>query len=711
MRIQTSVCLITSLLFSSLVLFPSTIQAKPSKGLAKARSSGSSTSDNASASEILTVRVTAGNGGNLVQWSIQPDGQNPGFYIYRIQNGRMSLGTRMSGAASATGALSYQWFDPNGTQDSIYYIESINSKNGAARQYHAVVSARGRGQSAGESSSAPARDDRRVQVFPASPDSSGTSGAESNITNQWLVAGQSALKIQIKSDSWYRVTQQQMAGAGFNPQVDIRNLSLFGDGVEIAILTNKDTGQLISGDYLEFYGRGLDTDEADSRIYYLIAGSAQGKRIQGNLQTEVVPTPGPVPSPPPAKPGGLDFSYRGWFPQLLDLIRPEDGASARAEEGKRPVNTVNPVQPKPGVAPASPTASDAPAATASPNTVASPTGEVVSVKPDAVIAEPPKSVSNAPAPVNSKAIVKKKKRKANHQARQSRQSQKSRKRSKIRHNHALAYMAGPILSFRDTLQIKERFNYNPQLPNGFNFFGSTIGTTFPLNKTIAIHNLQAAADGPALLTIGLQGISLQSHQANVLLNGTPIGTINNFFGHDRLVQSFSIPLSQLIEGNNTVRIEPVGQVQFLGLDYLSLTYPHSYRAFDNSLRFTSRATQTLQVDGFTSSAIRLIDISDPTTVKVTRPFVAAVTGGYAITVPGSQPTKAARTMIALPEGQFSTPAGFSLNQPSSLNSNAGAQLLIIANKDFIPSLGPLVTKRQQQGYSVLVADVEDVYDE
>jgi hypothetical protein len=98
-------------------------------------------------------------------------------------------------------------------------------------------------------------------------------------------------------------------------------------------------------------------------------------------------------------------------------------------------------------------------------------------------------------------------------------------------------------------------------------------------------------------------------------------------------------------------------------------------------------------------------------VKVTRPFVAAVTGGYAITVPGGQATKAARSMIALPEGQFSTPAGFALNQPSSLNSSTGAQLLIIANKDFIPSLAPLVTKRQQQGLSVLVVDVEDVYDE
>ena len=69
--------------------------------------------------------------------------------------------------------------------------------------------------------------------------------------NQWFVAGQAGLKISIDHDGWYRVTQSQASFAGFNPVVDIKNLSVFADGVEIAIKTSKASGQFTSGDYLE----------------------------------------------------------------------------------------------------------------------------------------------------------------------------------------------------------------------------------------------------------------------------------------------------------------------------------------------------------------------------------------------------------------------------------------------------------------------------
>jgi hypothetical protein len=80
-------------------------------------------------------------------------------------------------------------------------------------------------------------------------------------------------------------------------------------------------------------------------------------------------------------------------------------------------------------------------------------------------------------------------------------------------------------------------------------------------------------------------------------------------------------------------------------------------------------------------------------------------------VPGGDRGKA-RRLVALPAARISQPAWLSLNQPSALNSSAnGADLLIIAYKDFIPSLASLVAQRQAQGYSVKVADIDDVYDE
>src|SRR6185369_7566182 len=57
-------------------------------------------------------------------------------------------------------------------------------------------------------------------------------------------------------------------------------------------------------------------------------------------------------------------------------------------------------------------------------------------------------------------------------------------------------------------------------------------------------------------------------------------------------------------------------------------------------------------------------------------------------------------------------ASVKMNNPSqwAAKQNA-ADLLIVAHKDFIPSLAPLVSLRQSQGLTTQVVDVEDAYDE
>ena len=129
------------------------------------------------------------------------------------------------------------------------------------------------------------------------------------------VEAQVALKIQIKNAAWYRVTQQQMVAAGFNPTVDIGNLSLFSNADELAIRTSKVSGQFSSGDYIEFYGQGLDTLDTDTRVYYLIAGTSPGKRGEANLQSEGQSNQTSLP-PPISNLITGDSTYRGWFRPL-----------------------------------------------------------------------------------------------------------------------------------------------------------------------------------------------------------------------------------------------------------------------------------------------------------------------------------------------------------------------------------------------------------
>jgi len=656
---------------------------------------------------MTSASATEANGGILLQWRTDSQADNRGFFIYRLRDRQMTLAARIVPSASSGQLNSYQWFDANGTSDCNYYIASIGAES-QKKEYEALVPVVRLDESASSNvsrSRAGAGSVARVDEYPT------LAGAQTQLPNgpidvQWGIAAQTALKIQVKSNDWYRVTQQQMSAAGFNSTADIRNLSLFVSGQEIAISTSKGAGQLSPGDYIEFYGQGLDTLDTDTRIYYLIAGTTPGKRVQGDLHIDT--SPGSQPTPPsqlPLRQTPLDFyfTYRGRFAPLVTFIRGEKTSSERSE-----AVTPRARQSDPNLTEASrsPIASQPPTG-ATPFSIAQAeeSEKLDPGKPANV--EPIPSVSRAVLPV-PKSDLKRKKRNKSYRGK----SRRSVRVSKRHYSHALDQPAAAGLSFNYSVQIKERFNYNAQLAVGNNFFGSTISTNAGLTETVSIRNLESSADGPARLDVSLQGLSLQAHQVNIFVNNTMIGTMN-FFGRDRPGQSFNVPVSLLSEGSNAIKFVPtLPPSDFNAVDYIRLTYPHSYRAFNDSLRFSLRSTQSLNVDGFSIPNVRLIDISDPTNARVTRPIVASSGGGYAITVPAGPRAKAGRTMYALPEGQFQTPAAFSLNQPSTLNQTAnGADLLIISYKDFIPALAPLVAQRQSQGLTVFVADVEDVYDE
>lgn len=690
-----------------------------------ATQSTSSASQASAAQErsVSSVQATAQRGGVLLEWSSNSSRENLRLHIFRSGTVRRTfeainpdLLTSLTSVRSGA-SYSYQWFDPQGTKDSIYYIES-SSLNGRGRLEDAVVPVSSR-QSVGNRADSSGNTGATYGAA-STAQSSGASAAnsmvvppqlpESSLSGQWAVAAQVALKIRIKTDGWYRVTQAQMTSAGFSPTVDVRNLALFGDGEEYAIRTSKATGLLGAGDYIEFYGQGLDTLDSDTRVYYLIAGATAGKRVQAEPQggSEAIETPPAQRSDLPA----ADFTYKGRFVPLIDFRSGESKATGRTDEPtpiEQPAANRTPITPLPLTHSAV-------------EDVAAPHKTEQSDRSVAVVAETPVRVEASGEPAKPAAVISRGgKSKKSSRSRRRRAAGKTLK-AKPRYNHAA--IQAIALSFDDTLQIKERFNYNTGLPVGLNFFGSTIGTAFPLSETFAVNNLQANPDALARVEVALQGLSLQSHQVNILCNNVLIGTLTNFFGREHKTQSITFPASLLVEANNQFKIVPVPSGEFLGLDHISLTYPRGYRALNNALRFTARSTQTFKVDGFSTQSIQLLDITNPANVTSVIPAAEVSGGGFAITVPvaprkkgrtpvfGAPERQPLRTLYALPQGQFLTPAEFALNQPSTLNqAGNSADLIMIAAKDFIPSLNALKLQRQQQGLSVVVVDVEDVYDE
>ena len=676
------------------------------------------------------VNVTAGPTGVLIEWRTSFELDNLGFNVYRDRGGKRTQVNPgiIAGSALIAGqgtplyaGYSYQWFDGAGSLDSRYYLEDLDikgthtvngpfipvwneslSKSLQAKMISEVAATQA---AATTQTGGPAGVFEKVPIAPAA------------IQDQWAIVAQAGLKIGVKQDGWYRVTQPEMVAAGFDVSADARNLRLFVEGREAPIEVSRSGGPLTANDFLEFYGTGLDTPTTDTHVYYLVNGSQAGLRVPvfGEIQPDAIPVSSPLASPlvsPTADSGGR-FSGGSWIGDI------SSGVAAVRETRRQQADLTNqsqsvsvPVIEDSSVVNSPPT-NDIPKANPNPVKIAtadSTTAESKTVRHVGNSSPNPKAVTpTAPSPGT---------RQLRHRnmyrrwlANRRRRHAASRKR-----NHAVATVtSGP--GFLYDVQLKERFVYFSSLLNGAaeNFFGGSLLNP-PTTKALKVTGLQTDSQGTALLRIGLQGTTNQVHVVNVLVNDSMVGTMN-FASQQYAQQTFNVAVSLLQEGDNVIKFVIAGGSGDQSLySYARLTYPRTFRAENDTLSFAVRSSQSAKVDGFTTPNIRVLDISNPSSVQEVHPLVADTGSGFSGTVPSAgAKSKGTRTLLALSSGAFLHPASITGNQPSLLNqagnpANA-ADLLIISHQTFIPSLAPLISKRQNEGLTVKVVDIEDVFDE
>ena len=145
------------------------------------------------------------------------------------------------------------------------------------------------------------------------------------------------------------------------------------------------------------------------------------------------------------------------------------------------------------------------------------------------------------------------------------------------------------------------------------------------------------------------------------------------------------------------------------VDTLKLTYLKTYTAEQDRLRFTAQGGKQVLVRGFSTNQVRVMDITDPTTVQEVTGEVRKDGTGYAIriAVPGAERKNPFRRH----RGERAPPAALVANEPSGWYASTGADLVMVSHHDFIGSLAPLKTLREQEGLSVALVAIEDVYDE
>src|SRR2546423_269366 len=141
-----------------------------------------------------------------------------------------------------------------------------------------------------------------------------------------------------------------------------------------------------------------------------------------------------------------------------------------------------------------------------------------------------------------------------------------------------------------------------------------------------------------------------------------------------------------------------------------LSYAHRFVADQNSLLFTAAFGELVQVSGFTTSGVRVFDLTDEQNPVELKPLVEAEGKTYRATVAPQEGGE--RVLLALSDKGYGQGAQVVAQQPSAWHdANQGADVVMITHGSLRPALEPLVGLRKQQGYQAAVVDVEDLYDE
>lgn len=287
---------------------------------------------------------------------------------------------------------------------------------------------------------------------------------------------------------------------------------------------------------------------------------------------------------------------------------------------------------------------------------------------------------------------------------------------------------GTTITTMYSAEQKDRLFYAGGVLNGEeeNFFGKVITTT-PAVMNLSVFGIDRAASQTAKLEVAVQGFSDVSHEVKVSLNGVPTGSIA-FTGKAMRTVAFPLRSDALVEGSNVVAFQEVGEpTAASAVGSVRVTYPRFSKARNDQLTFSlasADVNSAIQVSGFSSSRIRVFDVTDPGRVILVRGTVGVTAAGgapsgdagFSVNI-AKQPLKSpgedgVRHLLALSDAAILQPVSVTANTPSTWSGpENGADYVVIAHRSLLPAVADLKSLRESQGLKVLLVDAEDVYDE
>lgn len=281
---------------------------------------------------------------------------------------------------------------------------------------------------------------------------------------------------------------------------------------------------------------------------------------------------------------------------------------------------------------------------------------------------------------------------------------------RIQQVKSVAGLGSSASNFAYKVERKDRMIYFASLRNGDkeNFFGAVVTRT-PVDQSLTLQHLDSRA-AQAMLEVALQGVSVSPHRIKILLNGSEVGEAS-FDGQSAYTAKLPVSQALLKEGENIVQLAAQGAETDTSLvDYIRVTYQHSFTADNNALRFTAPGKQLVTIDGFTGNTVRVFDVTNPDVVQELLGGVKQQKNGFAVTF--AVPSGDLRTLLAIANDQTQIPSSIAANSPSTWRqANQSADFVIITHRSLLASAKQLQTYRENQGFRGALVNIEDVYDE
>ena len=268
--------------------------------------------------------------------------------------------------------------------------------------------------------------------------------------------------------------------------------------------------------------------------------------------------------------------------------------------------------------------------------------------------------------------------------------------------------------FTETVELRQRTTYFAALinPNDDNFFGALVSTS-PINQVLDTPHVSTNANSALRMEVVLQGVGEGvPHDVTVALNGLSLGHLS-FAGQSKGKMRVDLPPGLLRDTNTVTLTAQDGDSDISLVDYITITYPHSFAVDGDQLKLSARAGVPLQIDGFQETTVRIFDITSVLQpVELATRMVSGGDGSYAAQVQVPFAPAGRHTLLALGASQIAKPAQLIANQPSQWHSpQAGSQVVVIAHSSLADAIAPLADLRRQQGRTVSVVLTDDIYDE